>query len=180
MWRYPQALRLFTDTNSAYSSLATAIVAPTLQVLFFTIGGFDILTYAPLWPLAGALAATYTLVLLVGSRTALAHRESLASLLAGVVAVAALYGVTGVLTYNCEFDDTEPTLYRVPVLGKYTSSGKNKTYYHLELGSWGPRAADESANVSHRCYDAVKPGDSVNVYRQAGQLGVPWFVVTDQ
>jgi hypothetical protein len=178
LWLHNGVIRLDERKNSAYPSLAIAVIGPTLSLLLRVLLDFDILAYAPLWPQAAAVACIAAIALSVGSRDFIFRNDSRVSLLFTVLISAALYGFAGTLSYNCAFDEGTATIHEVQVLDKHMSGGKTTTYY-LKITPWGPRPNNEDVTVTQDYYEQVKAGDRVEIYAMPGRLGVPWFTVAE-
>ena len=160
--------------NSAYPSVAAALFVPAGLLLLRGILDFELLHYAPVWPVAGAVAALAGALVLLGSRAFLQQPKSRLSTSLSTMAFALLYGYGSVVAVNCVFDEGQPVRHRVKVLGKHYSSGKTTTYY-LHVSPWSPRTEAEDITVSEKYYDQVQPGTTISIYLLPGQLGIPWF-----
>lgn len=160
--------------NSAYPSVAAALFAPAGVLLLRGILDFELLHYAPIWPIAGTVAALAGTVVLLGSREFLHQQKARLSVSLTVVAFALLYGYSSVMAVNCVFDEGQPARHRTKVLGKHSTSGKTTTYY-LHVSPWGPRTEAEDITVSEEHYDQTQPGATISIYLLPGRLRVPWF-----
>ena len=178
LWLHNGVLRLDERKNSAYPSIAIAVIGPALSLLLRVLLDFDILDYAPLWPQAATVAFSAIIALFIGSRDFIFRNDSRVSLLLTILTSATLYGFAGTLSYNCAFDEGTATIHEVKVLDKSMSGGKTTTY-HLKVTPWGPRPNDENVTVTQEYYEQVKPGDKVEIYAMPGQLGIPWFTVVE-
>ncbi|QDA60701.1 YdbT family protein [Hymenobacter jejuensis] len=178
LWLHQGVIRLDEKRNSAYPSLAIAILGPSSSLLLRALLDFEILDYAPLWPQAATIAAGAALALFAGSREFIWHNDSRTGLLFSIVIYSALYGFAATTIYNCVFDEGEGTRYEAQVLSKHRTSGKHTTYY-LHVSPWGPRSTAEDVTVSHDYYDEVQPSDTIQIHAGSGQLHIPWFMVLE-
>jgi hypothetical protein len=178
LWLHSGVIRLDEKRNSAYPSLAIAVIGPAASLLLRVLLDFDILDYTPLWPQAAAVAFVAVIALLIGSRDFIFRNDSLVSLLPTILIGAALYGFAGTLSYNCAFDEGTATRYEAKVLDKRMSGGKTTTYY-LKVTPWGPHPTSEDVTITQDYYERVEAGDSVEIYAMPGRLGVPWFMVAE-
>ncbi|MGY2131314.1 hypothetical protein ACW9KT_03750 [Hymenobacter sp. HD11105] len=178
LWLHNGVIRLDERKNSAYPSLAIAVIGPAASLLLRVLLDFDILDYTPLWPQAAAVAFVAVIALLMGSRDFVFRNDSLVSLLPTILIGAALYGFAGTLSYNCAFDEGTATRYEAKVLDKRMSGGKTTTYY-LKVTPWGPRPNSEDVTITQDYYERVEAGDSVEIYAMPGRIRVPWFTVAE-
>ncbi|UOQ72531.1 hypothetical protein [Hymenobacter cellulosilyticus] len=136
LWLHRGVIRPDEVKNSAYPSITVAFLMPALALVMRVLMDFELLSYAPLWPVAGTVAVLVALLLLVGSQPFIARNDSRASLLLSCIAYAAVYGFAAVISYNCTFDESQGATYDVQILDKHKSSGKTTTYY-VKVSPWG-------------------------------------------
>ncbi|WP_207492638.1 hypothetical protein [Aridibaculum aurantiacum] len=84
---------------------------------------------------------------------------------------AATYGV------NCVFDDSEPEVYYTEVLDKHISRGRRSTSYYVKVAPWGHHHDIEKISVSYSQYNALQPGELVEIDRQEGLFHIPWYYI---
>lgn len=172
------ALRPDEQKNSAYPSLAAALFMPSLGLLLRCLFDFELLAYAPVWRMAGLVAAGFGGLLLLSSQEFLRQPKSRWSAGLSVVAYALLYGYAGTVSVNCVFDEGPAKHYQATVLSKHYSSGKSTTYY-LHVSPWGPRTTAEDITVTEEHYERATNGKPVHIYQMPGRLGIPWFTATE-
>lgn len=171
-------LRLDERKDSAYPSILTAIFAPGAAVSLRALLDFQIFDYNNAWILCGITATTIVTVLLFGSKEFKFKKVQDYIMLSGMLMAVLFYSYGSVVTLNCTFDNSEPTVYHATILSKRAISGKTKSYY-LELTPWGPQKEAEEVSVSEELYERLGSNDEVTVYFMKGYLDVPWFVVTE-
>ncbi|MDF7813080.1 hypothetical protein [Hymenobacter sp. YC55] len=160
--------------NSAYPSVAAALFAPTFGLLLRDILDYELLSYTPILPIAGTVAALVGAVVLLGSREFMQQQKLRLSINLSVIAFALLYGYSSTVAINCVFDEGQPVRHKAEVLSKHYSSGKTTTYY-LHVSPWGARTEAEDITVSEEYYDRIQPSTTINIYQLPGRLNVPWF-----
>jgi hypothetical protein len=178
LWLLPHTLRLDEKRNSGYPALTVAWLIPCLGLLIRALFDYELVSYAPLWPLAGATAALTALALAFGSRRFLFLAGEAAGLRIHIGALALLYGLGSTSVINAAYDPAEAVAFRPEVVGKHYTSGKNNTYY-LKVSPWGPVATAEDVTVSRNFYQRTEEGQKITVALRPGRLGVPWFSVVE-
>lgn len=179
LWQLPRTLRIDEKKKSGYPSVLIAFIAPSFGLLLRALFDYKLVSYAPLWPLAGAVVAGVAIVLALVSRNFLFRQGSTGSVGLTIVLLAALYGYAATSIVNAVYDESQATVFKPQVTGKHITSGKSTTYY-LTLQPWGPVQAAEDVNVSSDYYEQVQEGQSVTVVLRPGWLGVPWFNVVEE
>ena len=86
------------------------------------------------------------------------------------------YGL--IVTTNCLYDESIPTVFRTKVVDKRVSSGKTETYY-LALSPQEVPAELNEVMVSRDFYEKINVDDSVRVYLKEGRYRIPWSTVTE-
>jgi hypothetical protein len=178
LWLHAGVLRPDERKNSAYPSLTSTLLFPSLVLLLRVMLDFEILNYELIWPTVVGVAVLFGMAILVGSREFVLRGASRWSAGLAVVAYAALYGFSATAAYNCAFDEERPAIYQTKVLSKHYSSGKTTTYY-LKVAPWGPRTEAEDVTVTEDYYNRVQPGATTQIYLMPGKLQVPWFTVAE-
>lgn len=97
--------------------------------------------------------------------------------LAGILIFGGLYSVALVNTADTVPDRSAPVSFRVEVLKKYETHGKNASSY-LRLAPWGPMAYTDDVAVSTRLYRQTNVGDQVCAGLHPGFLHAPWYSLT--
>jgi hypothetical protein len=178
LWLLPRTLRIVEKKNGTYPTVTIAFIGPSLCLLIRTLSDQELVSYAPLWSVAGAVAAGTAGLLAVGSRRFVFRPGETASVGFTIALLALLYGYGATLAINSVYDDGAATTFTPQVIDKHISSGKTTTY-HLRLKPWGPVPTAEDVQVSAACYRQVQPGQTVTVALLPGRLGVPWFTVME-
>lgn len=178
LWRYQGLLWINDEKNSPYPSVGMALLLPTPVLALRALLDGHVVSYQPLWPVAGGVAALMGLALLGGSQAFLQRRATRVGTIVGVGLATALYGFGATTTANVAFDATSPTVFRVRVLGKYERSGKMPTF-HLTVAPWGPFRTRQDVTVKYRRYTRTAVGSHVAVELRAGALGIPWYGVAE-
>lgn len=174
----PHSLRIDEKANSGYPSVLVAVLLPCLGLLLRALFDYELVSYAPLWPVVGATATGAGLLLAIGSRQFLFRPGSQGSVGGTIVLLACLYGYGASSIVNAVYDDSLATGYSTRVLDKHISSGKTTSYY-LKVNAWGAVAAAEDVQVSSDYYDQVRMSEKVAIALHKGRLAVPWFTVVE-
>lgn len=179
---FPGFMRLDAGKNNPHASVSTALLLPSFALLLRGLMDSEPLSYAPVWPVAGAVAGGLALLLVAVGRQSLfeygTRRRGSGSEWTVLLICAALYGYGAVTTSNAAFDASAPTVYRPQVLDKHKTTGKSTTYYLL-LIPWGARTVSQDVTVGRTFYEQHAAGDTVLVATRPGRLGIPWFEVAD-
>lgn len=178
LWQQRGTLRLDERGGSAYPSVFVALFFSSLALAGRAAFDFELENYSPFWPLMGAVAGGFVL-LLVGSRRRqewLGHYQAAFLLAVGLYTLFFSFGATTLV--NCVFDNSSAAVYPARILAKKTSSGSTTTYY-LQLSAWGPRTVPAIVTVSADYYRRKQVGDDLHVYLHPGRLHVPWLEVKD-
>nr|WP_294894262.1 hypothetical protein [uncultured Pedobacter sp.] len=93
-----------------------------------------------------------------------------------MVVLSAIYSFGCFITVNCVLDKSEPSLFKVAVLGKHISHGKSTSYY-LRLNNWGPQQKICDERVSLKMFSNKHIGDFVTVSLKQGNLQAPWYLI---
>jgi hypothetical protein len=84
-----------------------------------------------------------------------------------------LVGVS--LGLNGIADRAPVRLVQTTVMGKYVSSGRYTTSYHLIVPSWRPGRSTEQLNVDWEDFHSMHEGESIVVELHDGLLGLSWY-----
>lgn len=178
LWRLPSVLRVDEEKNSGYPSVFIALLGPGFGLLWRALFDYELVSYARLWPVAGAAAVGAALVLAIGSREFLFRRDSGLRVGLTLVLLAGLYGYGATSAINATFDEAAPAMFTARVVSKRIDSGKHKTY-HFKVTPWGPMTITDDVRVTHEYYNQVVTGQSVVIALWPGRLGVPWYSVVE-
>lgn len=171
-------IRVDERKDSAYPSVAWAVLAPSLALCLRALLDFNIFSHSAVWVPSTIITLTFLSVLLIGNKE-FKFKKALDYFAFTVVALMLFaYSYGAVVTVNCLNDGSEPEVYNATVLSKRISSGKTTTYY-VELTPWGLRKEVEEVSVSQDLFEQLDNNDVVNIYFMEGYLDIPWFIVTD-
>ncbi|WP_125932662.1 hypothetical protein [Hymenobacter glacialis] len=168
------ALRINEEKNSPYPSVSITLFMPCMGLLIRSVLDVDLVSYTPMWIVAGQTASVTAVVLAFCTHEWLFQSKVKFTEGAALIAAAAVYGYSASATFNAAFDDTQGQVFSTEVLSKSMSSGKTTTY-HLTVAPWGPFTTETDVQVGSNYYQATRSGDKVRVRLQPGRLGVPWF-----
>ena len=95
-----------------------------------------------------------------------------------VLGMASMYCYGAIAEADMLLDSTTtPETYRVAVVRKHVSHGKNHDTPYLTLDPWGPRTDTSSVSVSWPTYNAVVLGQTVCINLRPGALKLPWYTL---
>lgn len=175
---YRGLIRIDEKKNSAYPSLFTALLMPSMGLLLRGLLEFDVLDYQNLWVPIAILTVVLTGTLIMRTREFKSKKAADFFSVAAIGMFMAAFSYGACIHINCMYDPSVPELFQAEILSKHISSGKH-TSYKLELTAWGPRQEIEEVSVPAYLYEQMEVGETVNIYLKAGVLEVPWFVVTE-
>ncbi|RTQ53246.1 hypothetical protein EJV47_00455 [Hymenobacter gummosus] len=178
LWRHPGVLRVDENKNSAYPSIAWALLLPSLALLWRSATDVQLVAYSPLWPRVGTVAATMVVLLIAGNRYFLRQRTARLNTIVAAVICGLFYSYGATVAANAAFDQATGTLYHPRVQGKHVSSGKTTTHY-LTVEPWGSFHQPDDVVVSSRYYRRTPPGATVTIRLSPGWLGIPWYQVVE-
>ncbi|SHH36591.1 hypothetical protein SAMN04488109_3878 [Chryseolinea serpens] len=171
-------IRIEEKKNSAYPSVLYGVIFTGMCVMVRALLDFNILDFKKAWMLTGVI--TTLLIILVGFKNSelkfKTGTEIFTSIFIAVVLMAYSFGTA--VTLNGLLDTSAPEVFTVKIVSKHVSGGKVTTY-HLMLEPWGDQKESEDATVSSDFYHSIDAGESVEVYRMKGELGIPWFFVAE-
>jgi hypothetical protein len=87
---------------------------------------------------------------------------------------ALFYSLGFAMVANTLPDNSNASIYAVPVTGKHTTSG-DSTGYYLELAPWGPEQKPGEISVPSSIYSKTVPGDQICFELHPGRLRAPWY-----
>jgi hypothetical protein len=163
--------RTIGDKNDAHPALTVPFVLPGIALAALSFG-FHLRAWTP----ALAFSAGVGIALWIAVAAADSSLRQSRGNLFVVLLLTAVYGYGASVQANILLDRSPETVYRPPVVGKYTTSARSTTYY-LSLGPWGPDMETGEVSVSRSFYQSLKPGDRVCVAVKPGALHIPWDVV---
>ena len=170
-------IRLDEKPNSAYPNLFSTLFLPSCALAIRALMDFTIFEYLNLWKPILAVIIVLGFLIFKGSNDQYGLKSGTTYLVAlGVLVFGGMYSYGLLITTNAAFDESEPTIYKVKVLDKRISSGKNRSYY-LELSEWGPQKKIEEVSVSKNLYKSMEKGDSAVVYFNKGLYEIPYYMV---
>ena len=173
LWRHRGAVSFATDKDDPRPDVLVPILIPSVVMAMRQANSFDFLTWQPLWPLAGAVAGVFALLLLLGSWHNPPGTASPLKQVGLAVLVALCYGLSAVVVVNCAFDGQRTTRHLAHVTDKYQTHGKGSSDY-LMLTPWGPPNAPQRISVGRDYYNRKQPGDTVTLRLYHGRLGADW------
>ncbi len=170
--RFHGLIRVDERKNDVRPNVAFAIILPGLALAFLSLRGPHTLH----WRSAIWLPVVVGLALVGFARTVDRSQKAKWSMF-GLFVVSLFYGYGSVVELNTVFDNSQATIYSVPVVSKHVTHGKS-TNYNLRLAAGELATEETQVSVPRELYESVQPGDSVCVVLRAGALRIPWYRVT--
>lgn len=170
-------IRIEEKKKSAYPSVFSGVLFPSLALCIRALMDFNILQYHNVWKGTLLLAGLFMAVLLVRSREFTFRSAKDYGVAIGIAILVLAYSFGAVVTANCTWDNSTTSVYHAQVTGKHISSGKTTTYY-VSLTPWGPQKEVDDVSVSKAMYNRLHAKDDVSVYFRQGWFGIPWFFIT--
>ncbi|MDJ1467646.1 hypothetical protein QNI19_12355 [Cytophagaceae bacterium DM2B3-1] len=173
---YKGIIRVTSTKDSGYPFIGLGVLFPGLGLIVRCMMDFTIFSYSNVWLLSFIITILLFVVVLVGSilrYRPINYTDIIASFL-----FLCIYGFGATLTLNCLYDISTPETYKVQVLDKSVTEGKNTSYY-LTLAPWEKQPEIDFISVDIAMYKRVKKEDKVTIYYKQGLLGIPWLIVTD-
>lgn len=170
-------IRLDEKPNSAYPNILSTMFLPSLSLAIRALLDISVLDYTNLWQPTTFVIILLGIVIFKGSNDEYRLKKGASYLvLLGIIVFGSMYSYGFLITTNTAFDESEPTIYKVEVLGKRISTGKNSSYY-LELSTWGPQKEIEEVSVPKNLYKSIEKGDSAVIYYNKGLYKIPYYMV---
>ncbi len=172
-------IRIDEKRGAANPSVIYAFIFPSLGLLLRAILDYEIASYENVWQ-PTIVIATSIIIALLWKQSEITFKKGI-----DVVTVGSLYffligySYGLVIHYNCYYDKSNAQKYMVEILNKRTSSGKSTTRY-LEVSSWGKQQDISEVSVGKGFYSRTNVGDNVNVYYRKGNMGIPWYRLSDK
>lgn len=173
--KYRGIIRLAEKPKSAHPNLTMALIFPALGLLIRSMADYKLLNFTPIIGPAAGVGMALCLLMWFCAGVFSQNRELLRS--SFYLVIFALYGAGALTIVNCHEDKHPAQVFTTEVISKRVTHGKS-TSYHVKLAPWGPRTDDQETNVSRDLYNALEPGQPVQVCLEPGALGMPWFYIT--
>lgn len=167
---YRGLFHLDDPADRARPNLAFPFLIPGLFLSLRALVGFNVIQSPNVWWSSVAITAGLCIWAL-RVEPSITRRKAEAFLLV-VISMPYGYGVT--LHGNALLDRSVPVTYSVAVHGKHKTSGRSTTY-NLDLNAWGPMKLQNDLKVSTPTYNAIHPGDIVDLDLMEGALGIRWY-----
>jgi hypothetical protein len=174
--KFSKGLIKFTGNSkrSVTPFLLLGFMIPVITMLIVVITDYQIFQFYNLWlPIGGVTALISALLYFIGLNRSI---DGIRAQIIIMIIMAAIYGFGSVISINCAFDKSEPTIYKAEILGHRIESGKH-TSYLLTLTEWGPMHEQKEEDVGRHLYNEVTIGDTVKIYFKPGLLKTPWYQV---
>ena len=100
-----------------------------------------------------------------------------------IFSICFIIGVTlcarfGSAYYNASGDESPLEVFDQTVSHKYTTHGKNTTYYHMSVLPWREGRGNMAFSVDFNSYQTIQPGiTKCRIQTKAGRLGYEWIVL---
>jgi hypothetical protein len=147
--------------------------------IFLTLKSFEfnLLDLKNLWiPSIGIGLLIFVLLYLKGINRSV---ESVIGQLVLMFIVSIAFGFGSIKVINCEFDQSQETLYTATVIDHHITHGK-RTNYYIKLSTWGPQNKEKNESVSRTMYENTFIGDRVDVKYKQGLFKIPWFKISSK
>ncbi len=168
----PGLFRIYPQRNDAHPNLALAFLLPGFALLMRAGMDCEVLEWRQAcWPLA--VIGLGILALALAADGSWRARPGAA---AAILVCAAMYAMGAGLELNVLADRSHTDVFATHVVAKRVGVGRSRTY-HLTLGPWGLRAAEEDVSVTRPFYDKFQAGDTVCIGLRQGGLGIQWYTV---
>ena len=169
-------IRLQEEKGTAYPSVFFGVFFPAMALSIRAMSDFNLFQYSNVWKAALLVTAGLLTLLLVRSKEFRFQSAKDYGIVFFFAVLLFAYGFGAVVTVNCTWDTSTPSVYGARVMGKHVSSGKTTTYY-VTLTPWGPQREKEDVSVAEEMYDQLQSGEEVQVYFRKGLLSIPWFFI---
>ncbi|MGA7831823.1 MAG: hypothetical protein WCA21_12755 [Terracidiphilus sp.] len=146
----------------------------SLGLALWTIG-VNIVSLQPLFPAMTIAALAYIAAFFTTTRKDIDIARRLIVLL--IFAVPFGYGLT--VAANVLADNSKPSIYIVPVLGKHITNGDRSTSYYLDLAPWGPVKDPNKIEVPSNFYGEIQENEQVCLSLHSGRLHAAWYRIAN-
>ena len=164
--------RMYAKKKPRKGHLYLAMLFPTIELYIRTLTDFTFTEFA-FWPVAGVLCL---ISLVVSGLLLWFDQEFRTDLKTGICLFLATlflsFGTVGQLNYLLDFD--QPDRSTVQVVDKYSTSGKNATYYCTVLY---PDGDTLKMTVSGQQYSQLEIGSRITTASYDGGFGLPFTVL---
>lgn len=167
-------IRLFAKKSSAYSSIFTGLLFPSVALIIQATVDSEILSYDNAW--VPSLLIGFGMIIALYFAGLKKTNESIVGQIIITIIIAAAYGFGSTMQINSVFDQSKPQVFKTTVIDHHVTHGKSTTY-HLILGEWGEHHKEDNISVSSSFYDQVQVGSQLKVDLKKGVFNIPWYYV---
>lgn len=175
---YKGLIRVDEQKAKTYPTIFWAIFSSSIGLSLRALLDFHIYDYSKLWLPSIVILLTYLTVLYSGNKEFTKNDSKANFTILGLAIFIYAYSYGAVVTLNCVYDKSEPTLYNASVLSKRVTTGKTTTYY-IQLTPWGTEQENKEVSVPKDLYDRLEYNEKVTIYFKKGRFEIPWFKVTE-
>lgn len=170
-------IRIDESKESAYPSVSSAFLFPSIGLTIRALIDFQILNYNDIWIPTLSITTLFLFLLFVIKNNIpnLKNKINLVSM-GSLILLFYAYSFGVVIHLNCFYDNSKAKIYNAKILNKRISSGKT-TIRYLELTPWGPQSDTKEVSIGKKLYNRLEIGDQVNIHLRQGKLKIPWFIV---
>jgi hypothetical protein len=169
-------IKLNEKNNSPYPTLAYGILLPVIGICLRAVLDFDLITDENIWVTSASAGVCLVMLLYYGSKE-LGFRKGEEIFMTIFSAVMFFwFSYSSYVITNCQFDLSQPKIFKSTVIEKSTSTGSMTTYY-LILKPWGPKKDNDRVSVTKELYNAIQMNEQVNVFLKKGLLDTKWFYI---
>lgn len=167
-------LRFDKKEEGTHPSIMSAILFPSCAIGIRALMDFEIYDYSTVWLPLFCILLVLTGIIYINSEEFQKTKGYL--VLLGIVMVLGFYSYGALITSNCIYDNSKPTLFQASAVSKHISSGKTTTYY-VKVTPWGNRGEANEISVSENFYEQVETGDNLTIYVKKGWFNIPWIII---
>lgn len=172
---YKGLIKIDVNKNSAYPSIAIALIVTSFGLLIRATSDFDLLNFDSL-PLIVLIVSMFliTLYLFKEKLNIIFHSKNL--LFFGLFVIMCLaYSYGAIVALNC-MNDKKTETYTSRILDKRSSGGKTTTYY-LTLDKWEKNSKVDETTVNEDFYNDSSKNDIVTITYGSGVFGFSWYYI---
>ena len=85
------------------------------------------------------------------------------------------YSATSIQILNCRLDSSQPQSVNARVVQKEVKWGRNSEYFEITVHAWNGPDSLQQISIFEDYYDALKPGDEVQLSVHDGLFNIPWY-----
>jgi hypothetical protein len=163
----------FPRPKSSKPHVFFTLLFPVILLVMRTIVQYDFVSYEELFIYSAAIAVITGLTAALRAENIRKKRDDL--IFGVLLSGAYTFGVLSMV--NCVYDTSPSQVYHTTVSRKTMSHGKSTDYY-LWIPPTGPLHEETKTSVSRRKYETFQEKDSINLYVNAGTLGMPWYYLS--